>query len=421
MRPQIRLLIAIPALNEENSIEGIIKRTLDARRFITENSPVTQVEITVISDGSTDRTVELARRYADRIRLIIFERNQGYGAAIKEAWKSTNAELLGFLDADGTCDPKFFANLCNALSRENADLVLGCRLNRRTHMPAIRRAGNYLFAWLLTLLSKQRVRDTASGMRVIRREAYQKLLPLPSGLHFTPAMSARAMLGAGGELKLLEIDMPYYEREGRSKLRVFHDGLRFLRIIFETAFLYHPARLFGFAGVGSLIVAVALMATPVAHYWSARNVEGWMLYRFILGHLTATIAFLMFSAAILTRRVVQIAISGRSSHARTDWIDRLILSRIYWAAPLLLILGGALLVGPNLVARATSHQAYEHWSRFITMSFFFLIAAILISTRVLFYFLDLVAEQLDYLRSHNRNANSGEASDPSVLANRAAV
>jgi glycosyltransferase involved in cell wall biosynthesis len=375
----------------------------------------------VVSDGSTDRTVELARRYADRIQLIVFEQNRGYGAAIKEAWKSTRADLLGFLDADGTCDPRFFADLCNALLKRNADIALGCRLNKKTQMPALRQAGNFLFALLLSLLSKQRVRDTASGMRVLRREAYVKLLPLPNGLHFTPAMSARAILGAGDALKIVEIDMPYYEREGQSKLRVVRDGLRFLGIILETAFLYHPARLLGFAGLASFGLAVGLMAAPVMHYLRARSVDEWMLYRFILGHLAATLACLMFAAALLSRRVVQIAIANGSGRRRADWIDRLFLSPGYWAVPLSLILCGAALVGPNLVARATGHQPYEHWSRFLTMSFFFLLAGILISARLLFYFLDLVAAQLQYLRSHIRTANFDEKDDSSTIIDRAAV
>jgi glycosyltransferase involved in cell wall biosynthesis len=53
----------------------------------------------VVSDGSTDHTVELASRYLDQINLIVFEKNRGYGAAIKEAWRTSDAKLLAFLDA----------------------------------------------------------------------------------------------------------------------------------------------------------------------------------------------------------------------------------------------------------------------------------------------------------------------------------
>src|SRR5262245_18295525 len=95
-----KLLIAIPALDEEKSIETIIERSLAAREGIVAHSPVTEVEITIVSDGSTDRTVELARRYSGSVNLIVFEQNRGYGAAIMEAWRHSDAEFLGFLDAD---------------------------------------------------------------------------------------------------------------------------------------------------------------------------------------------------------------------------------------------------------------------------------------------------------------------------------
>ena len=147
----MKLLIAIPALNEEESIDSIIQRSIEARDFIHANSPVTEVAITVVSDGSTDRTVERASRYTRDINLIVFAKNRGYGAAIKEAWRQSDADLLGFLDADGTCEPKFFATLCQVAVEEDADVVLGCRLNAASRMPLIRRIGNFIFAVILSL------------------------------------------------------------------------------------------------------------------------------------------------------------------------------------------------------------------------------------------------------------------------------
>ena len=49
------------------------------------------------------------------IKLIEFKENKGYGAAIKKGWKDSNADLLSFLDADGTCDPLFFSELVNLI------------------------------------------------------------------------------------------------------------------------------------------------------------------------------------------------------------------------------------------------------------------------------------------------------------------
>jgi glycosyltransferase involved in cell wall biosynthesis len=394
----MKLLIVIPALNEESSIENVIQRSLEARRHIIASSPVTQVAITIVSDGSTDRTVEIASQYANRVRLIVFQHNKGYGAAIKEGWKNTDAELLGFMDADGTCDPHFFSNRCRVVFDKGADMALGCRLNESAQMPLLRRVGNIMFACLLTVVAHTRVRDTASGMRVLRREAYRALLPLPNGLHFTPAMTARAILRAGQEVKVVEIDMPYFERQGKSKLNVVRDGLRFLNTILEALFLYHPARPFVFAAVGFLAIAVVLMAAPVAHYWRTRTVEEWMLYRFILGHLTATSAFLLFSVALLSRRIVQITFGASTRSGVSEGrLNRALRSHFYWLAPGVLIALGIALVGPNLFERAIAGAAYEHWSRFLSMSFFFLVAIILIAVRTVVYFLDLVAEQFWYL------------------------
>lgn len=196
----------------------------------------------MVSDGSTDRTTERARHYEGQIKVLIFEHNRGYGAAIQEAWQESGVDLLGFLDADGTCEPQFFADLANALE---------------THKPFIRQTGNLLFAALLSVLSGKHIRDTASGMRIVRRSAYQKLRPLPDGLHFTPAMSARAQVDRESDLKLIEIDMPYHERTGESKLKVGKDGIRFLKIILKTAAIYRPLRLASVTAAGSLMMVLA--------------------------------------------------------------------------------------------------------------------------------------------------------------------
>ena len=257
----MKLLIAIPALNEEANIKDIILRCLEAKSEIIANSRVTDVDITVVSDGSTDRTRDIAHQYADRIQLIVFEQNRGYGAAIQHAWQNSDADLLGFLDADGTCDPRLFADLARTLWDEHADVVLGCRLNSETKMPLLRQTGNLLFAGLLTLLSGRRIRDTASGMRIVRRDAYNRLRPLPNGLHFTPAMSARALLDHKARLKLVEIDIPYHERVGESKLKAGRDGLRFLGVITKAALMYRPLRL------ASVLLVTAALTLGVSLYF----------------------------------------------------------------------------------------------------------------------------------------------------------
>jgi hypothetical protein len=392
----MKLLIAIPALNEEDAIESIIRRSLAARAYITAKSSVTEVDITVVSDGSTDRTVERASAFPE-INLIVFEKNRGYGAAIKEAWRRSDADLLSFLDADGTCDPNFFTDLCNTLVREDADVVLGCRLNSQSQMPLIRRIGNMIFATILTLFSSKRVKDTASGMRVVRRGSLPKLMPLPDGLQFTPAMSARALLS--GELKITEIQMPYKERTGESKLRVGKDGLRFLKVILEGAFLYRPARPLAMAGAFCLAVATGLMLMPIRYYLAHHAITEWMIYRFVVSHLVGISAALLLCASYLTDRIVQIALSSESAEDEENSVRRFFINRWFWTVPAALTVAGVALVVPSFLELVRTGATYEHWSRFIAMSFFCSVALILVVTRAIDYVLQLVAERLTYLHS----------------------
>lgn len=393
----MKLLIAIPALNEENSIESIIERSLAARTYIAGHSPVSTVEITVVSDGSTDDTVPRACRYADRVNLIVFDKNRGYGAAIKEAWRRSDADLLGFLDADGTCDPRFFADLCRLIEDEEADIVLGCRLNAQSRMPLIRRVGNIVFAVLLRVFSSQQVRDTASGMRVVRRTCLDRLYPLPDGLHFTPAMSARALLS--GDLRLAEKDMPYHEREGESKLRVGKDGLRFLNVILRAALLYRPSRPLNLLGLLALLAAVTLMVPPVIYYGQHHSVLEWMIYRFVVAQLAGISGLMLFGASYLTARMVNLTISrqsGVSEPLSTGVIRYFLHRRVPYAAAGLLIATGTALVVPSFLELVRTGATYEHWSRFIVMSSLDLTGILLLILKGVDAVLDLLAERLAY-------------------------
>jgi glycosyltransferase involved in cell wall biosynthesis len=398
----VKLLIAIPALNEEESIEAIIQRSLAAREYIVAHSPVTEVLITVVSDGSTDRTVDRATPYVGDIDLIVFPKNRGYGAAIKEAWARSGADLVGFLDADGTCDPKFFATLCATAEAESADIVLGCRLNKDSQMPAIRRVGNFLFATMLSLFSSSPVRDTASGMRVVRRSSLGDIFPLPDGLHFTPAMSARAMLSE--RLKIVEVDMPYHERAGESKLHVAKDGLRFLRVILEAAFLYRPSRPLDAVAVALVVVAALLMRGPTLYYLQNRSVQEWMIYRFLVSDLVGVTACLCFSASYLTGRIAEIALRGESGGGGQSWTARFFRMRSLWLVSTGLCLAGSLLVLPSFLELVRTGHTYEHWSRYIVMTFCFAAAIILSGTRVIDRILGLLADRVEYLGTHRESA-----------------
>jgi glycosyltransferase involved in cell wall biosynthesis len=272
------LSIIIPAYNEEEAIGSTLRRCIEERSRLSNETELSEVEIIVVDDGSTDRTSEIVAQF-EEVRLIKFEHNRGYGAALKAGFANAKGDLVGFLDADGTCDPKYFADLCNTLKRENADVVLGSRMGPSSKMPKVRRLGNRIYAFIVSLISSTFVSDTASGMRVLRKESLKKLYPLPDGLHFTPAMTCKAVLD--NELSICEIPMTYAEREGRSKLSVIKDGFRFLQVILNISLTYKPSRLFGLAGLFLFIIGFAYLLFPVEYYLQNRKLEEWMIYRLI--------------------------------------------------------------------------------------------------------------------------------------------
>lgn len=247
------LSVVIPAYNEEQGIQEIAQRVLAVAGEL-EKVGVSRLELLVVDDGSRDRTAEIAGAIPG-VRLIRHPKNKGYGAALKTGFAHCSGELIGFLDADGTYPPEYFPALCKR-ALEGDDLVIGSRMaGAESQMPATRRVGNLFFAGLLTLIGRQHVSDSASGMRIFKRGVLEKVYPLPDGLNLTPVMSARAL---HEDLRMSEVPIPYSERLGRSKLSVVRDGTTFLQSIVWTAMNYNPVRILGILGLGGIGFALAV-------------------------------------------------------------------------------------------------------------------------------------------------------------------
>ncbi|MEP0805484.1 MAG: glycosyltransferase family 2 protein [Chloroflexota bacterium] len=244
------LSVVIPAYNEENGIKEIAERVLAVEPALKQVG-VERLELLVVDDGSRDRTAEVAEAIPG-VNLIRHPKNRGYGAALKTGFSKASGELIGFLDADGTYPPEYFPQLCQA-ALNGSDLVIGSRMaGADSKMPLTRRVGNFFFANLLSLLGRQKVTDSASGMRVFKREILEQIYPLPDGLNLTPVMSTRALHEG---IKIVEVPIPYSERVGRSKLSVIRDGQIFLQSMVWTAMSYNPVRILGLVGVGGLGLA----------------------------------------------------------------------------------------------------------------------------------------------------------------------
>lgn len=288
------LSVVIPAFNEQDGITQIIERVRAVEPALRAHD--TALELIVVDDGSRDRTGALAAQGADT-RVIRHTVNRGYGAALKTGFRHARGEYIGFLDADGTYPPEAFPELCLALETQNADLVVGSRMSgASSEMPFMRRVGNVVFAGMLSVLSGVRVRDSASGMRVFRREILPQIYPLPDGLNLTPAMTTRAL---HEDLKIVEVPIAYSERIGRSKLSVVRDGMRFTNTIVWTTMTYNPVRVWG--GLGLVMGAAAFLLALLL-------VVDWLTGNQLLGTFAPFAAFLMLVLGVLGASIFSLGV-----------------------------------------------------------------------------------------------------------------
>lgn len=365
------LSIVIPAYNEEDSIGEILTKCLAAREAICKQTGLAMVEVIAVDDGSKDKTKELAREFKD-VKLVVHAVNRGYGQALMTGFEAASGDYLSFLDADGTCDPLSFIPLYQALEKNHADLSIGNRMHAGSHMPAVRILGNKIYAFIISKLTGVPVKDTASGQRVFAKELLARIYPMPSGLHFTPAMTARAAcMGA----RITETPIPYAERQGQSKLNVVADGVRFLRVILGIIFAYFPFRIFGPAGVLFGAVGLGYGAWPVAYYLKHRRLEiDIMIYRLLTVVTLMVCSFICLAFGAVAQRVSNLA-TGRDSGP----LQSRRLREVSAAAGLLLILSGVLLNSRTILEYVSSGRITIHWIYVLTGSLVVICGTVLAS------------------------------------------
>jgi dolichol-phosphate mannosyltransferase len=166
------LSVFFPCYNEETNIKNTVLR---AKKVLAKVAKVW--EIIIVDDGSTDKTGkyadELSRADA-RISVIHHRPNRGYGGALKSGFDRAKYEWIVFTDADGQFDfreiEKFIAK------KDEADLILGYRQNRADSLA--RKVFTSGWSFLARVLLGLKVRDYSCGFKMIKKNAYQKVLPL---------------------------------------------------------------------------------------------------------------------------------------------------------------------------------------------------------------------------------------------------
>jgi len=204
-----QVYVIIPALNEEQTISQVVRDLLAFQPS----------SITVVDNGSVDRTAEVARSTGAE---VVTEPRRGYGAAclagLARLGDAHPDDVVVFFDADGSDDPALLPRLVEPIRQGRADLVLASRTRASAEPGALapaQRFGNWLACLLIDRLWGVRYSDLAP-CRAIRLGTLRRLEMADRDYGWTVEMQIRAArLGAG----VLEIASRYRRRQhGRSKI-----------------------------------------------------------------------------------------------------------------------------------------------------------------------------------------------------------
>ncbi|MBN2181969.1 MAG: glycosyltransferase family 2 protein [Sedimentisphaerales bacterium] len=195
-----RILIIIPAYNEEDTVGQVIEKTRQS---------LPHADILVINDGSSDSTSAISKRHGAKV--LDFPYNMGIGAAMQAGYKF--AYKMGYdiavqCDADGQHRPAQIKKLIDTLINNDVDLVLGSRYleTRRFRSSVSRRMGMLIFSNILSFIVGQKLTDTTSGFRAANREVIRTFsMYYPSDY---PEPEALVLLHRGGyTIKEISINM----------------------------------------------------------------------------------------------------------------------------------------------------------------------------------------------------------------------
>lgn len=217
--------VIMPCLNEAESVADAIAA---AKRGVARMG-LAESEIIVVDNGSTDGSAGIAAAAGAR---VIKEPHKGYGSALRAGFKAAKHGLIVMGDADLTYDFEKINELAAPIMAGEADFAIGNRMRsiRPGAMPKLHRyVGNPLLSFALrAMFHSNAVRDAHCGLRAITREAYARLRCVTTGMEFASEMVIRAIRC---RLRIVECDVAYHPRIGRSKLRSFRDGWRHLRFM----------------------------------------------------------------------------------------------------------------------------------------------------------------------------------------------
>ena len=230
------LSIIVPVYNEYEGLEQTLE---EMEKLLGEEG----IEIIIVNDGSDERTTELFSKVRiDGLTIMAHPVNRGYGAALKTGLQKARYDYIGITDADGTYPNERFIEFYRTAKENNLDMLVGARKGENVNIPWVRRFPKWCIGRLADYVARLHIPDLNSGMRVMHKETVQKYISiLPDGFSFTSTITL-AMTVNNHPVNFINID--YYKRKGKSKIRPIQDTFNFIQLILRTAIYFDPLRVF---------------------------------------------------------------------------------------------------------------------------------------------------------------------------------
>ncbi|NNE78814.1 MAG: glycosyltransferase [Silicimonas sp.] len=281
----MKLIIQIPCHNEE----GTLPETLaDLPREV---AGFDKVEWLIINDGSTDRTVEVAREHGVD-HIIELSHNQGLAAAFMtglEASLARGADVVVNTDGDNQYDASGIPDLTAPIIRGEAQIVVGERpISAIEHFSPVKRALQHLGSWVVRKASGTKIGDAPSGFRAIHRDAAMQLYVFDRYTYTLETIIQAGRLGIPIKSVPIQINDP--TRESRLIKSVRSYVWRSSKTILRIAVLYNPFRFLAILSLIMLIPGIVAFAR--------------FLVFFLMGQGDGNIQSLIIGAAFIAAGVV---------------------------------------------------------------------------------------------------------------------
>lgn len=213
----VRLSILIPAYNEELSIQEVMSeiKSVDLSR-----AGISEKEIILIDDGSTDRTVEKATSVIPDTKVVHHTKNLGKGAALISGIPHATGDIILIQDADLEYSPSLYPILLRPIIEENADIVYGSRFLCRRHPENMRQSyflANLFGTFLVNILNGIHLTDPMTCFKVFRKNTLEGIKLTCKGFGTDAELTAKVTKRG---FKIKEVSIPY-------KARTFKEGKKF--------------------------------------------------------------------------------------------------------------------------------------------------------------------------------------------------